>query len=56
MTYDSESEDDFTGPMIKEYSIIRYEKKNDTICYISDFIKNSKKNVDYENLDLGDLK
>ena len=56
MNYDSESDGDFTGPVVKEYQVLRYEKRNDTICYINDFIRKSGKNVDYEKLDIMDLK
>lgn len=52
MVYNSESEGDFAGPVQKDYIVITYPKEKDTICYITDFLRKCKKNVNYDNLDL----
>lgn len=49
MIYDTESEGD---PVVKDYHVIHYPKERDTICYISDFLRECWKQVDYDKLDI----
>ena len=52
----SETESDYEGEPQAQYTVIRYKPNCQTIYYVKDMIKKYKKNLDYDKMDLAELK